>query len=138
MTSDLWGDQAVSRQTSDGRWELSLPWDKPPLSMNDRRHWRAKHQWTHTLRGTACLLARSTGIPHLDACSVTLVYHPRDRRRRDEDNLFATLKPLADGLVDAGVVTDDTPDLMSKTCRIGDVRKLPRLLLVVERREAPQ
>ncbi|WP_435199542.1 hypothetical protein [Janibacter sp. GS2] len=104
--------------------------------MNDRhRHWSHKSQWTRALRQAAWALAKQTGIPALDSCSVELLYEPAARRRRDDDNLFATLKPLADGLVDAGVVTDDTPDLMRKTCRIGQIRKPSRLVLVVERCE---
>ncbi|WP_162786781.1 hypothetical protein [Janibacter anophelis] len=59
------------------------------------------------------------------------MYEPPDRRRRDEDNLFATLKPLADGLVDAGVVADDTPDLMRKECRITDPVQPSKLTLHV-------
>lgn len=53
------------------------------------------------------------------------------------DNLVPTLKAAADGLVDAGVVRDDTPDLMTKVMPIlhepdGD----PRVLLIV-RTETP-
>ena len=33
---------------------------------------------------------------------------------RDDENLVATLKPACDGLVDAGVVVDDTPQYMAK------------------------
>lgn len=120
---------------SPDRWELLLPWTKPPLSLNDRMTWPVKSSWTKTLRRTAWALALQAKMPPLGSCSVELLYLPRDRRRRDEDNLTATLKPLADGLVDAGVVVDDTPDLMGKRCRIGDPDPSdPRLLLVVERR----
>ncbi|WP_244278017.1 hypothetical protein [Gordonia westfalica] len=45
---------------------------------------------------------------------VSLHYTPRDVRRRDADNLVPTLKAACDGLVDAGLVADDTPDLMTK------------------------
>lgn len=126
----------VSHPSTD-RWELLLPWDKPPLSMNDRRHWSVKSRWSKALRQTSWALARSARIPAMAACSVQLVYCPATKRRRDEDNIFATLKPLADGLVDAGVVPDDTPDLMSKSVAFGPVSKPARLLLVVERR-SPQ
>lgn len=115
------------------RWEIALPWDKPPLTLNQRMHWAPKAQWTRTLRAGSHLLALQAKIPQLDTCTVTLLWHPPDRRRRDEDNPIPTLKALADGVVDAGVVTDDTPDLMRKHCRIGEVRRPQRLLLVIER-----
>lgn len=114
-------------------WVINLPWDKPPLTLNQRMHWAPKGRWTKTIRTTAWALARSAKIPPLERCSVTLIWYPPDRRRRDEDNLFGTLKPLADGLVDAGVVPDDTPRWMAKDCRIGDPSKPPRVELRIER-----
>ena len=116
------------------RWEIVLPWDKPPLSLNQRhKHWSAPARWTRTLRGGAHLLALQAKIPELDACTVTLLWLPPERRPRDEDNMYPTMKALADGLVDAGVVPDDTPDLMRKVCRVGEVRRPQQLRLVVER-----
>jgi crossover junction endodeoxyribonuclease RusA len=98
-----------------GPWVIRLPWTAPPLSLNDRSrsHWPSTRK-RRQVRGIARVLAHQAGVPALEACVVQLHYVPRDRRRRDTDNLVATLKPLADGLVDAGVVTDDTPQLMSK------------------------
>lgn len=133
--TNLWGRSPQTIQLTEDKWQLALPWTKPPLSLNDRMHWRPKSIWTKTLRQTAWALAKQAKIPPLGSCSVELLYVPRDRQRRDEDNLTATLKPLADGLVDAGVVVDDTPDLMGKRCRIGGPDPSdPRLLLVIERR----
>ena len=129
----IWAPPTI--QLTEDKWQLTLPWKKPPLSLNDRMDWRPKSVWTKTLRQTAWALAKQAKIPPLGACEVVLLYVPRDRRRRDEDNLTATLKPLADGLVDAGVVVDDTPTYMGKRCRIADPdSKDPRLMLVVERR----
>ena len=44
-----------------------------------------------------------------------------DARKRDEDNVVPTLKALCDGLVDAGVVADDTPRYM--------VKHMPKIVL---------
>jgi hypothetical protein len=38
-----------------------------------------------------------------------------DRRRRDPHNYFATVKPIIDGLVDAGLWPDDTPAWVTTT-----------------------
>ena len=94
---------------------LELPWTKPPMSMNDRMHWAQKAKLTKRIRAEAGILACRSRLPTgLDHVSVALVYRPRDRRRRDTDNLMPVLKALCDGLVDYGLVTDDTPQWMTK------------------------
>lgn len=44
---------------------------------------------------------------------ITLVFSVPDRRGRDTDNLFASCKPLTDGLVDAGVLVGDRSDVLA-------------------------
>jgi crossover junction endodeoxyribonuclease RusA len=113
------------------RYELRLPWTTPPLSANDRRHWRAQ---AATVAGVRGWVRDNHGhLPRADHVVVTLTYYPRDRRRRDADNLVPTLKALCDGLVDAHVVADDTPAYMTKHMPViaepdGD----PRLVLTIE------
>jgi len=41
-----------------------------------------------------------------------VVFHPRDRRRYDADNLMARMKAGIDGLRDARVIPDDTADVL--------------------------
>lgn len=84
---------------------VPLPWTKPPLSLNDRGHWAVRAQKIKEVRRTVWLLTRR--LPQMDAATLTLHYQPRDNRRRDSDNLFATVKACADGLRDAGVIPDD-------------------------------
>lgn len=96
-------------------WTMPLSYDKPPLNLNQRDHWGKTTGPRKTLRTEARLRAKSmgipTGMPHI---TTRLHYRAPDRRRRDEDNLIATAKPLWDGLVDAGIVPDDTSDYMTK------------------------
>lgn len=92
-------------------WAFTLPITKP-LSMNDRQHWVVKAEAVQTLRNAAKILARQAKIPKCSKVRVTLVYEPRDDRRRDPLNLVATLKPVQDGLVDAKIVPDDTSEYM--------------------------
>lgn len=74
-----------------------------------------KSKATREVRETACVLAKAANLKYLSPpVEVTLHYQPRDKRRRDADNLVAPLKALCDGLVDAGVVEDDTPEYMMK------------------------
>ena len=123
-------------------WTIRLPWTTPPLSANDRDHWRVKAKKVAEVRrtvGDLVAVQTFTAYPfplYAEHVTVTLTYYPRDRRRRDADNLVPTLKAACDGLVDARVVRDDTPDLMTKHMPViaepdGD----PRLVLTL--REVP-
>lgn len=95
-------------------YRLDLPWSTPPLTANLRLSWPVRARLTRDVRTTVGWLAKAARIPPAAHCTVTLVWAPGDCRRRDADNLVATLKPCADGLVDAGIVPDDTPALMTK------------------------
>lgn len=96
-------------------WHLRLPWATPPASANDRDHWRVKAGKVATIRATVRTIAHDARVPTLGHVEVGLTYYPRDRRRRDPDNLTVPLfKACADGLVDAGVVPDDTPQWMTR------------------------
>lgn len=90
-------------------WSILLDGDTP-ISMNRRGHWRTHADAIRTWRTSVMWLAGAEQIPACDRIAVTLHVWPPDRRRRDRHNLHATLKPCLDGLVDAGVVADDTPD----------------------------
>lgn len=89
-----------------------LPGKTPLLSLNDRLHFRAKAEKTKTLRTMAYVFF--SGHPEAEKVRVELKWYVSDGRRRDAENPVATLKPLCDGIVDAGVVPDDTPEFMEK------------------------
>lgn len=76
-----------------GGWVVKYPWERLPLSMNDRLHPMAKAKKTAAARKAAA--AAFAGVP---------------AQERDTENCVATLKPWCDGLVDAGLVPDDTPE----------------------------
>lgn len=91
-------------------WQVELPLERP-LSLNDRQHWRARALAVAEVRELAAVVARARQLPTgLDRVQLELHYIPRDRRRRDPLNLVATLKAVEDGLVDYGLIPDDTPD----------------------------
>lgn len=116
------------------RWRLVLPYDKPPLNLNQRGHWAKTNPERRDLRALGRLLARQQRIPHLPHIHTRLVWRPPDNRRRDEDNIVLTAKPLWDGIVDAGVVNDDTSTYMTKYMpRIlqGDKTPGPRVWLEI-------
>lgn len=125
-------EQATIRKQGDRgvTWRLDLPLTRP-LSLNARQHWRVKAAGVAQLREGASWLAREARIPACGRIHVQLHYVPPDARRRDRDNLVATLKPVLDGLVDAGVVPDDTevyvdwsPPIIDPPCKGEFVRRL--------------
>lgn len=128
------------------RWALDLPWDAPPVKPNGGHgNVYAHARKVKDVRKTAGLLARNARIPRgLDRVRVQLVWYVPDRRRRDVDNLWMTLKALADGLTADGgkggeydwpVVADDTPEYMEKPAPQIVYRKgcRKRLVLFVDR-----
>lgn len=91
-------------------WTFRLPLEKP-LSLNDRMHWAVKAKLVKQVRDDVHLLCRSKRVPKCERISVLLTWHPAPLvRRRDPLNLVATLKAVEDGVVQAGVVPDDTPE----------------------------
>jgi len=110
-------------------WIIDLPYDRPPLTGNgiQRMHRMQKGAVTKKLRSTTKQLVTKAGVPALAAVKVQLVWLVSTAHRRDEDNVVATLKPICDGIVDAGVVPDDTPQLMEKAMpTIANVKKMLR------------
>ncbi|WP_179580575.1 hypothetical protein [Glaciibacter psychrotolerans] len=91
---------------------LHFDYPRPPVTANQRLHWAHKAKLTRSVRDATAKLAHR--IPELGKCRVELTWFVTTKARRDADNIVPTLKAMCDGLVDAGVVTDDTPDLMVK------------------------
>ncbi|WP_234944468.1 RusA family crossover junction endodeoxyribonuclease [Corynebacterium ulcerans] len=98
---------------------IKLPYPSPPLSMNQGGQTpgarMAKAKKIKAIRETVASLAATAHIATSNRFSrIQLHYVPRDNRRRDTDNLVSTLKPICDGLVEYGLVQDDTPQFMEK------------------------
>lgn len=120
-------------------WTIRVPNPAAPLTMNVAR--RLNHhvyaRQIRNIREQAHWLAAAQRIPALPACEVELHYAPPDNRRRDADGLVAYLKPFCDGLVDAGIVPDDTPNLMRKHMPVIEDPAKPARLWVVVRELVP-
>jgi crossover junction endodeoxyribonuclease RusA len=119
-------------------WTIRLPWTAPPLSLNDRGHWRGRARLIRMVRNDSTTLARAARVPQCEHIHIQLIYIPRDSRRRDPENLIATQKALIDGLVPL-VVPDDTPQYVSWSPPIiapADPKD-PHLRLEITRKEAP-
>ena len=114
---------------------IHLRYERPPLSDNVTMHRMQRSRWVKVLRQQAKVHAQHLGLAGFGPCTVTLTWFVRTRHRRDADNPTPTLKALCDGLVDAGLVPDDTPDLMHKRMPVihYDPTCTPHLELTIER-----
>ncbi|PRQ11753.1 hypothetical protein C1Y63_04915 [Corynebacterium sp. 13CS0277] len=105
-----------------GVYTMPLSWTSPPLSMNHRMHHHQRAGLVREIRHEVATRARALRLPtRVPYAVVQLHYRPADNRRRDTDNLVATLKPICDALTPptrtgAGwpLVDDDVPRLMAK------------------------
>jgi crossover junction endodeoxyribonuclease RusA len=95
---------------------LSIEFEPPErcLTMNQRLHWAQKSKISRLWRDAACEWAEASfcrchQMP-LPPCLVTVHIPVKGNRRRDPHNYFPTVKPIVDGLVDAGLWPDDTPE----------------------------
>mgnify|MGYP003608856697 CR=1 FL=1 len=106
---------------------LVLPFDKPPLKLNDRLHRMEHARRVSTIREATVWTARAARLPKdLPHVWVEFVYRAPDRRSRDSDNLVATLKPVADALAAGARISfdcqrdDDGLDVAARTlARVG-------------------
>ena len=69
--------------------------------------------------------------PYAEA-HITITWVAKDKRRRDIDNLFASMKAYIDGLVSAEVLLDDSADRVSYTLRYEQGEKNDTVIEVEE------
>lgn len=76
------------------------------LHSNQRLHWAPKAQRTRMIRRLAAVAAH--GCPRLARAHLTIRVTWADRRRRDVHNLQPTIKASIDGMIEAGILPDDS------------------------------
>lgn len=128
------GSVALAGVAASRRWTVRH--DARPWTTNAERRWhhheraRIVAEW----RRAFGVLARSQRIPRLGAVEVTAVPYLRSRRgMQDVGGCFPAVKAAVDGLVDAGVLAGDGPDVVrALTFRAPVVGRGDALELVVE------
>ena len=87
---------------------VTLGWPSPLLSPNSRKHWSVKAKATKAARSEAFYATRvvTTIKPNWKAAALSVTFNPPDKRRRDRDNLQASLKAHFDGIADALGIND--------------------------------
>ena len=97
------------------QWVLDFDYPRNPIPLNGSHgKWQTHWRKTQNVRTVAARFAQLAGIPALGRCRAQLTWYVLTKTHRDVENLAYTLKSMCDGLVTAGVVPDDTPDLMDK------------------------
>jgi crossover junction endodeoxyribonuclease RusA len=107
---------------------IYLPWPDNRLSPNARVHWATRASAARVAKQAAYALTK-----HATAkCDVTLsvplqvsiIFCPPDRRKRDWDNLIASMKPSLDGIAIALGIDDSNFKLsidFGEPCKNGEV-----------------
>ncbi len=103
------GDVAQrSTQVAQGRSEVILPWPHKDLSPNARVHFRAKAAAIKSQREQAYWITKASNMlaPRDGGIALRFDFYPPDKRRRDLDNMLASVKGAIDGIADALEVDD--------------------------------
>lgn len=92
------------------------------INANDRLHWSGKSLKTRNLRSLAGWKARSVGLVKCKRATIN-VYVATSQNRGDVANWHPTVKALLDGLVDYGVLPDDSDKFLSGPFLHRDARR---------------
>lgn len=107
-----------------------------PWSVNKRMHHMATARLTAEWRQAFKILALQAKVPHFTAVRIKVIPAAANGRwRQDVGACFPAAKAAIDGLVDAGVLDDDTPDQVVELTFV-PVRRRGVDALVIEIREA--
>jgi len=89
------------------------------LSPNKRLHHMELYKAKAAAKMDAVMLVLSRGKPPrpYEKAHITITWVAKDKRRRDTDNLFSSMKAYIDGLVEAGLLVDDDAMHVSYTLR---------------------
>lgn len=93
---------------------VPLSYDTPPLNANQRMHWAKRAKITKAIRHEIAWRVKARRLEPARHISVQLNYLPKQNRRRDLGNLMPTHKAALDGVVDSGLIPDDTPDYVQE------------------------
>lgn len=99
---------AMRGRTKTGKPKKSPPRLPPNINERTRMHWRTERRLTGYWRLEAFALGKAQRIPPCQRVRVSAVVYREWSVEADESGDAERLKPLIDGLKDAGVIPDDT------------------------------
>lgn len=110
----------------------------PNSSYTTLRGQFAKAAATKKLRRITAEAVREEGVESAPwgKVEVSAAFYHKTKRRRDADNAIGSLKAAYDGIVDAGLVLDDTPEHMERRQPTFAIDKdFPRVELTITRKD---
>jgi hypothetical protein len=118
---------------------LAIDAPAPWITANQRGSWRASAGHIAAWRAKAAWAAKAANLPAVEGHVRITAFVQRNHARGgrwDPANWYLTAKAAIDGLVDAGVLLDDsTRHVTGPDMRAGTVQPVNRLLLVIRRAE---
>ena len=112
---------------------INLPWPAKELSPNARPHYFAKARKVKEYKEAGYYLTKAKTKPIGDGpVCVHVTFHPKVKRRRDIDNLIASIKSGFDGIA-AALECDDSN--FAITAGIGDVGEGGRVAVRLTRNQ---
>lgn len=94
---------------------LTIPAPALFLNINQRLHPRVIAPTVKAWRDAGRVHARAAKLPTLQQARITATLHFGDTRHRDDHNYFPTVKAIIDGLVDYGLLPDDSREYLLAT-----------------------
>jgi crossover junction endodeoxyribonuclease RusA len=110
--------------------KVTLPLPPKQLSPNARVHWAVKAKAVKQYREDARWAVINHCHYHWPAAEVQATFYHSRNARRDKDNLLSSLKAAFDGLVDGGLLSDDS-GLTHLPVRTDIDKKNPRVELTI-------
>jgi len=102
-------------------WTVEIPAPAPWLNANQRTDLRAQTPQRRAWRDAAHVWAQAARLPGLGRAHLIATLHFTDRRRRDTHNYYPTIKACVDGLIDYGLLPDDSAQyLTGPDLRLGE------------------
>ena len=119
-------------------WRVVVDGIPPTPNRSRRQHWAQNGGIASGWRAKAEAAAKEAidehgGIvPHFDKVRMVLWVCPKTRNRRDPDNATSAVKPCIDGLVDAGILRDDSFDVIEELTVRRYFSPVPRIVFEIE------
>lgn len=89
-------------------WTLEIPGALWTVNRERTKHWSYRSKMAAPWRRDAAIMARAAGIPHLDRCTIDIMPAQLRGKLADTGAHEPAAKAILDGIVDAGVLDDDT------------------------------
>lgn len=114
-------------------WTVDLPsYTSPPLTLNQRLHWAKRQPIARVLADVVGWQIRAGLLPKFNPpVELALHWRPATKRSRDADNPIPTWKVCCDVFVRAGLLPDDTHDVVTPRVVIHPAAKPAKLWLEI-------